>query len=78
MGCGAARILVAALTMGLMLASAQAQQSDPAGGFGGGGKHHAKTEKTATPAAPKADDKAYKAALKDLPDKQFDAWHGVR
>ncbi len=29
-------------------------------------------------AAPKANDKAYNAALKNLPDKQYDPWHGVR
>jgi hypothetical protein len=28
--------------------------------------------------APKANDKAYNAALKNLPDKQYDPWHGVR
>ncbi len=28
--------------------------------------------------APKANDKAYDAALKNLPDKQYDPWHGVR
>jgi hypothetical protein len=27
---------------------------------------------------PKADDKAYNAALKSLPDKPYDPWHGVR
>ena len=26
----------------------------------------------------KANDKAYNAALKNLPDKQFDPWRGVR
>ena len=26
----------------------------------------------------KANDKAYNAALRDLPDKQFDPWRGVR
>jgi hypothetical protein len=28
--------------------------------------------------APKANDKAYDAALKNLPNKQYDPWHGVR
>jgi len=27
---------------------------------------------------PKANDKAYNAALKNLPDKQYDPWRGVR
>jgi len=26
----------------------------------------------------KANDKAYNAVLKNLPDKQYDPWHGVR
>jgi hypothetical protein len=26
----------------------------------------------------KANDKAYNAALRNLPDKQYDPWHGVR
>jgi hypothetical protein len=32
----------------------------------------------AEPQKTKADDKAYNAALKSLPDKPFDPWHGVR
>jgi len=27
---------------------------------------------------PKANDKAYNAALRNLPDRQYDPWHGVR
>ncbi|MGD0024183.1 MAG: hypothetical protein ABSC37_06075 [Xanthobacteraceae bacterium] len=75
------RILVAALAIALMMASAHAQGvggQGMGGGFGGGRKQqHAKTPKTET-AKPKVDDKAYNAALKGLPDKQFDPWHGVR
>ncbi len=26
----------------------------------------------------KANDKAYNSALRNLPDKQYDPWHGVR
>jgi len=26
----------------------------------------------------RANDKAYNAALRNLPDKQYDPWHGVR
>lgn len=49
-----------------------------AGGFGGGhSQHQQKAVKTET-RTPKADEKAYAAALKTLPDKQFDPWHGVR
>lgn len=28
--------------------------------------------------APKGDEKAYNSVLKNLPDKQYDPWHGVR
>jgi hypothetical protein len=47
------------------------------GGFGG--RHHGqqqKKAKAATP-APKADERAYNAALKGIPDKPYDPWHGV-
>ncbi len=75
------RILVAALAIALMMASARAQGvggQGMGGGFAGGRKQeHAKAHKTGAP-KPKADDKAYNAALKGLPDKQFDPWHGVR
>jgi hypothetical protein len=27
---------------------------------------------------PKVNDKAYESALKNLPNKQYDPWHGVR
>ena len=27
---------------------------------------------------PKANDKAYNSALRNLPNKQYDPWHGVR
>ena len=63
------RILVAALAVALMMASAHAQGvggQGMGGGFGGGRKQeHAKAHKTETP-KPKADDKAYNAALKQL------------
>ena len=29
------------------------------------------------PPKPKADDKAYSSALKGLPDKPYDPWHGI-
>lgn len=78
---GPMRFLVAALAIALMMTTAYAQGVGGygrAGGFGGGRKQeHAKANKTAAPKT-KADDKAYDAALKGLPDKQFDPWHGVR
>ncbi len=67
---GLTKILLLASAIALMTASAQAQSM-------GGRKHQQKTDKT-TAAKPKADDKAYAAALKTLPDKQFDPWRNVR
>jgi hypothetical protein len=46
---------------------------------GGGRKQHQEQKSDKTDAQkPKADDKAYNAALKGLPNKPFDSWHGVR
>jgi hypothetical protein len=46
--------------------------------WGGGHKHQKQTDKT-DPQKPKADDKAYKAAIKSLPDKpKPDPWQGAR
>jgi hypothetical protein len=51
---------------------------DHAQGIGGGGhKHQQKTDKS-DPQKPKADDEAYNAALKSLPDKPYDPWQGAR
>ena len=33
---------------------------------------------TRTHQKPKANDKAYNSALRNLPNKQYDPWHGVR
>jgi hypothetical protein len=69
------RLLAVALALALTTIGAQAQSI---GGGPGGGRHkHAKTDKTAT-AKPVVDEKAYKDALKNLPDKKFDAWHNMR
>ena len=71
---GAIKILAAALALGVMAASAQAQMGSP-----GGGAHSfdKRKQKSGEPAKPKADDKAYSSALKSLPDKQYDPWHGI-
>jgi hypothetical protein len=78
------RLLFAAGAIVLLTVGAYAQDvggvGGAGGGFGGFGGHHGKqqkTKQTVTP-KPKVDEKAYSAALKDLPDKQYDAWHGVR
>jgi hypothetical protein len=64
-------IVLLASTIGLTTLSAHAQ------GMGGGHKHQQKTDKS-DPQKPKADDKAYNAALKNLPDKPYDPWQGAR
>lgn len=73
------RLLIAALAIALMMASAHAQSSQfPGSGIG---KHAAKADERSDKSdqqKPKADDKAYNAALHNLPNKQYDPWHGVR
>jgi hypothetical protein len=75
------RVLIAAGAIALLTAGAYAQEAGGVGdGFGGFGGHRGKQQKTKKTEAPKpkVDEKAYSAALKELPDKQYDAWHGVR
>jgi hypothetical protein len=65
-------IVLLAFAIGLATVGAHAQ------GMGGGHKHQKQTDKTG-PQKPKADDKAYNAALKSLPDKpKPDPWQGAR
>lgn len=72
-------LIVAALSGALTIECAHAQAMGGPGGGGGGGhkQHQQKTDKTDT-TKPKADDKAYNAALKSLPDKPYDPWAGAR
>jgi hypothetical protein len=42
------------------------------------GQHAGKAGGAEKAAEAKANDKAYNAALHNLPDKQYDPWHGVR
>jgi hypothetical protein len=69
-------VMATALAVALMTTGAQAQ-----GGMGGGGGRHQKqqkTDKTASPTA-KADEKAYNAVLKLIPDKKpADPWGNMR
>jgi hypothetical protein len=62
------------LALALLVESARAQAT---GGGGGHKQHQQNAGKTDAP-KPKADDKAYNAALKTLPDKPYDPWHGTR
>jgi len=76
---GAIKILGAALALTVMAASAQAQVGG-VGGPGGGARQpfdNRNSHKSNEPAKPKADDKAYNSALKGLPDKPYDPWHGI-
>ncbi len=68
-----ARFLLATLAVALLAGTAHAQ----APGGGGGHKHQQTSDKPAEQ-KPKVDDKAYKNALKSLPDKPYDPWHGAR
>jgi hypothetical protein len=69
------RLLTAAFACGLVTASAHAQ-----GGAAGSahGKHGRQQPEKGEPQKPKIDDKAYNAALRNIPDRKYDAWHSVR
>jgi opacity protein-like surface antigen len=72
-------IILAAALAALTITSVQAQNVGGAGGMGGGGRHHGQQKDAkAAPPKPKVDEKAYNSALKDIPNKPYDAWHGVR
>ena len=83
MGIATLRLILTAAAIVLLSAGAQAQSpSQSAAGVTGGdygGSHHRRgnAKKVEAPKQ-KADEKGYKAALDQLPDKQYDAWHGVR
>jgi hypothetical protein len=73
------RMLIAGLALALMTAAAQAQmnqqtQMNNAARVGQNASHQGEDKAD----KPKANDKAYNAALHNLPDKQYDPWHGVR
>jgi hypothetical protein len=80
------RLRIAGLTglsIALMTASAQAQVGTPQGNLNAAsqvGSHASNTLKQGPEEQPKvkANEKAYNAALRNLPDKQYDPWHGVR
>ena len=72
-----ARFIVATFVIAMLIGSAYAQATGSGGTGGGRKQHQQKADKTGVQ-KPKADDKAYNAALKGLPDKPFDPWHGAR
>jgi hypothetical protein len=71
-----AKLGVAILATALLAQSCYAQT--PGGGLGGSRPLQQDKKKADKPTAPKADEKAYNAALKSLPDKPFDPWSGAR
>jgi hypothetical protein len=61
--------IIVFLAFAIALATVGAYAQGMGGGMNGGGhKHQKQTDKT-DPQKPKADDKAYNAALKGIPDK---------
>ena len=79
------RLGMAGLILALMTATAQAQVGGTSGLNPGtassmGIGRHAESAAQRGSDSPKikANDNAYSAALKNLPDKQYDPWHGVR
>jgi hypothetical protein len=81
------RLLIAGLAvapmMALTMVSAQAQlgpqasQMQGASAIGQSAGRATQQSDTDTQKV-KANEKAYNSALKNLPDKQYDPWHGVR
>jgi len=77
------RLLIAgsALAAALVatMAIAQAQQQNQMNAASRLGQHAGAADaRGATSPNAKASDKAYNAALKNLPDRQYDPWRGVR
>jgi hypothetical protein len=74
------RWLIAGMVLALAASGAQAQLANPQqpslSGAGQIGQHTDNREEKQQKV--KANDKAYDAALHNLPNKQYDPWHGVR
>jgi hypothetical protein len=80
------RFLIAGFALALMMATAQAQigsgpgnQMGPASQVGGNASRtQQKASEKENEQKVKANDKAYNSALRNLPDKKYDPWGGVR
>lgn len=75
------RLLIAAAAVLLMTASAFAQAAGqlPGNQIGQRVQHtNDQAEAAKNAGQRKGDDKAYNAALRNLPNKEYDPWHGVR
>jgi hypothetical protein len=71
-----AKLIITIMTVVLLTQNCYAQAGG--GGSGGGRKQHQQKTDKPTAQTPKADEKAYNAALKSLPNKPFDPWRGAR
>jgi hypothetical protein len=71
-----AKLIITIMTVVLLTQNCYAQAGG--GGSGGGRKQHQQKTDKPTAQIPKADEKAYNAALKSLPNKPFDPWRGAR
>jgi hypothetical protein len=71
-----ANLIITIMTVALLTQNCYAQAGG--GGSGGGRKQHQQKTDKPTAQTPKADEKAYNAALKSLPNKPFDPWRGAR
>jgi len=73
-------LIATASALALMTASAHAQlgATVPGANIGNSAAAAAAKDDKANAAKVKANDKAYNAALQNLPNKQYDPWHGVR
>jgi hypothetical protein len=74
------RLLTACSVLALTVASAQAQVGSQADRMNNNARLGQSASKgfDEKSSKPKADDKAYNAALKNLSDKPYDPWHGMR
>jgi hypothetical protein len=77
--------LIAGLVLALLTTSAQAQvqsgvpgQIVPGSNIGRSAEAASEKGNKTDVVKAKANEKAYNAALHNLPDKQYDPWHGVR
>jgi hypothetical protein len=71
-------LALAALASAATAANAQTPQQSQMNNAANVGRHASDANKTSDDPKVKANDKAYSQALRNLPDKQFDPWRGVR
>jgi hypothetical protein len=65
--------VIGTLSVVFLVTASNAQQAS-----GGQKRHQQKTDRSATQTTAKADEKAYNAALKSIPNKPYDPWFGTR